>query len=136
MKVKVHVVIESDEGNTETIENIIDLERGTLNPEDLGLTLAEAKSLLKNMQRTIVERQIAQYLEPQGLCNLCGKRGIEKVLTVLYIVRCLVNYGYGVCAFFTVRVSRTLPGASVPWPNYSLNEQHRSYCIWNQSLPP
>lgn len=32
MKVKVHVVIESDEGTTETVENIICLERGNLHP--------------------------------------------------------------------------------------------------------
>ena len=68
MKVKVHVVIESDEGTTETIENIIHLERGNLHPEDLGLTLAEARTLLQNMQRTMVERQVAHYLDQQGSC--------------------------------------------------------------------
>ena len=47
MKVKVQVVIESDGGTTETVENIVCLERGALRPEDLGLTLAETKALLK-----------------------------------------------------------------------------------------
>ncbi len=78
MKVKVQVVIESDEGTTETVENIIHLERGTLLPEDLGLTLVEAKALLQNMQRTMVERQVAQYLEQQGSCPQCGKKRQRK----------------------------------------------------------
>jgi hypothetical protein len=78
MKVNVHVVIESDEGTTETIENIINLERGDLHPEDLGLTLAEARTLLQNMQRTMVEQQVAQYLEREGLCHQCGKKRQRK----------------------------------------------------------
>ena len=78
MKVKVHVVIESDEGTTETIESIIHLERGNLHPEDLGLTLAEARTLLQNMQLTMVERQVAHYLDQQGSCLQCGKKRQRK----------------------------------------------------------
>jgi len=43
MKVKVQVVIESDGGDTKAVENIIFMDRGALRPEDLGITLAEAK---------------------------------------------------------------------------------------------
>jgi hypothetical protein len=78
MEVTVHVVIKSDEGATESIENIIHLERGNPHPEDLGLTLAEAGTLLQNMQRTMVERQVGQYLEQQGLCLQCGKKRQRK----------------------------------------------------------
>ena len=39
MKVKVQVVIESDEGAAEIVENVIHIERGTLCPENLDLTL-------------------------------------------------------------------------------------------------
>ncbi len=78
MKVKVHVVIESDEGTTETVENIIYLERGNLHPGDLGLTLAEARKLLQNMQRTMVERQVTHYLDQQGSCLLRGKKRQRK----------------------------------------------------------
>jgi hypothetical protein len=37
MKIKVEVVIESDDGDTKTVESITCLERGRLRPEDLGL---------------------------------------------------------------------------------------------------
>lgn len=46
MKVKVQVVIESESGESEGVEGVAVLERGTLQTEGLGLTLAEAKSLL------------------------------------------------------------------------------------------
>jgi hypothetical protein len=78
MKANVHVVIESDEGTTEAIENIIHLERGDLHPEGLGLTLAEARTLLQNMQRAMVEQQVVQYLEQQGWCLKCEKKRNRK----------------------------------------------------------
>jgi len=78
MKIKVQVVIESDGGITEAVENIVCLERGPLRPEDLGLTLAEAKDLLEGVQHTIVEQQIAEYLEHQAHCPCCGKKRLSK----------------------------------------------------------
>lgn len=46
MKIKVQVVIESESGNQEAVEEVACLERDALRAADLGLTLAEAKSLL------------------------------------------------------------------------------------------
>jgi hypothetical protein len=78
MKLKVQVVIESDGGTTETVQNVVHLERASLRPEDLGLTLAEAKTLLEGVQRTMVERQTAEYLEQQAHCPHCGKKRLRK----------------------------------------------------------
>jgi hypothetical protein len=41
MKIKVQVAIESDGGDSKTVENIACLVRGPLRPEDPGLTLDE-----------------------------------------------------------------------------------------------
>jgi hypothetical protein len=46
-------------------ENIACLERGTIQPAELGLTLDEAMDLPESMQHTIVEQQVAEYLEQQ-----------------------------------------------------------------------
>ena len=78
MKIRVQVVIEADGGSTEAVENIVCLERGTLRPENLGLTLAEAKALLGRVQHTMVERQTTKYLEQQACCPHCGKRRLHK----------------------------------------------------------
>jgi hypothetical protein len=78
MKIKVQIVIESDGGNTKAVENIACLERGTLSPQDLGLTLDEARDLLESVQRSLVEQQVTEYLEQHGHCPCCGKKRRRK----------------------------------------------------------
>ena len=72
MKVRIQVVIEAEDGESEKVEEIVRLERGTLRQEELGLTLAEAKVLLHGMQQAIVTEQIAKYLEEFKTCPHCG----------------------------------------------------------------
>jgi hypothetical protein len=73
MKIRVQVIVESDNGIGEIIQEIAQLERGQLRPEELGLTLAEAKGLLEGLQRTVVEQQIAEYSKQQSSCSFCSK---------------------------------------------------------------
>lgn len=58
MRVRVQVVIEADSGEGEIIQEVACLERAALRPEDLGLTLVEAKSLLEGVQQTMVTQQV------------------------------------------------------------------------------
>jgi hypothetical protein len=46
MKLKLQLIIESDSGETEMVQEVTKLERYVLRPENLGLTLPEAKKLL------------------------------------------------------------------------------------------
>jgi hypothetical protein len=78
MKIKVQVVVESESKEYELLETISQLERGSLRPEELGLTLKEAKDLLKGIQQVMVKTQTEEYLEQQSLCPSCGeKRGCK-----------------------------------------------------------
>jgi hypothetical protein len=72
MKIRIQVVIEGESGKPEKIEEIARLERGLLRPEELGLTLAEAKAMLHGMQQTVVTEQIAEYLAQFKTCPHCG----------------------------------------------------------------
>jgi hypothetical protein len=63
MKIRVQVIVESDNGIGEIVQGIAQFERGQLRPEQLGLTLMEAKGLLEGLQRTVVEQQIAEGRE-------------------------------------------------------------------------
>ena len=78
MKIKVQIIVESDSGKTALVQDVAHLDRTTLRPEALGLTLAEAKALLQNVQQTIVEQQTAEYLEQQSACPQCGKQRLHK----------------------------------------------------------
>jgi len=62
MRVRVQVVIESETGEGEIIQEVARLERTALQPEQLGLTLAEAKSLLESVQQTMVTQQVNEYI--------------------------------------------------------------------------
>ena len=78
MKIKIQVVIELDNGNTQTIQEVSKIERSGLQPENLGLSIAESKVLLQNIQSTLVERQVAEYLAQNSSCLHCEKKLLHK----------------------------------------------------------
>lgn len=74
MKIKVQIVIEHDELDEPITEEIACLCRGDLLPEMMGLTLAEGKELLANMQAVMVRHQAEEYVDQQRYCSDCGKQ--------------------------------------------------------------
>src|SRR5260370_42616340 len=78
MKVRIQVVIEAENGAPEKGEEIARLERGALCAEELGLTLAEAKTLLHGRQQAVVIEQIEEYLEKFKTCPDCGAHRTRK----------------------------------------------------------
>jgi hypothetical protein len=78
MRVKIQIVIESDNHEIPVTEEVACIQRGELTPETLGLTLAEAKDLLANVQASMVKEQAAEYIEQQRRCPLCWKMRGQK----------------------------------------------------------
>jgi hypothetical protein len=78
MNVRVQVIIESDSGTTELVQDIAHLERGELQPDTLGLTLGEAKALLAGVQRAMVTQQTEAYMAQHATCAQCGKHRYRK----------------------------------------------------------
>ena len=73
MKIHLHLSIESDAGNVEEIKEVLTLERKTvLTPDRLGLTLAESKQVLQELQQILVAHQTAAYVADQQKCPDCG----------------------------------------------------------------
>lgn len=72
MKIKIQITIESDKGQPEVVQQVAHLDRGTLRPETLGLTLAEARSILAGIEQTVVEQQAAEFMAQQRTCSRCG----------------------------------------------------------------
>jgi hypothetical protein len=137
MKIKVQVVIESDGGDTKAVENIACLERGTLQPAELGLTLDEAKDLLESMQHSVVEQQVAEYLEQQAHCPGCGQKRQRKGHHDPIVYRTLFGklrltserFFHCGCQPYT---NRTFS----PLAQLLTERTRRSCCIWRQSLHP
>ena len=81
MKITVKLVIESENRNSPQVFSAGEWERNEpLQASNLGLTLAESKELLGNIQQTLVEDQINQYKQEQSRCSDCD----EKVVLVEY----------------------------------------------------
>ena len=58
---------------------------GPLNAATLGLTLAESKCLLANIQQELVESQVQCYVLKQRCCTRCGtQRTIKDYHTVCF----------------------------------------------------
>ena len=72
MHFRIQIVAVSDDG-TEHLEEIADLNRSEATLETLGLTLEESKQLLQQRQQTIIDQQVAAYLDGQRACPHCGK---------------------------------------------------------------
>jgi hypothetical protein len=64
MKIKIQITVESDKGQPEVVQEVAHLDRGILRPETLGLTLAEARSILARIEQTVVEQQAGGVYSP------------------------------------------------------------------------
>lgn len=78
VKVKIQVVIENDEGQVEDVQQVACLRRGPLTPEELGLNLAEARQILHDVQRSMVNSQVTEYIQGQRQCPRCNVRRSQK----------------------------------------------------------
>ena len=72
MKITIQITVESDDGQLNVSQEVAHLDRGTLRPETLGLTLAEARSILAGIEQTVVEQQAAEFMAQQRTCSHCG----------------------------------------------------------------
>ena len=71
MKVTIQVIIEHDD-EPPIVDQIVCLERAALTSDTLGLTLAEAKTVLAQVQDVMVTQQAAAYVAQQQTCRHCG----------------------------------------------------------------
>ena len=71
MKFKIQLITQSDTG--EEVQELAYLERENEGPEEIGITLVEAKALLSTLQRQVVEHQIEAYLVVRQRCPQCAQ---------------------------------------------------------------
>ena len=72
MRVKLQLVLCSDDGHEETVTDIVTLKKDHQRIAPLGLTLAEAKQLLKTIQHRVLQRQVDTFLDACSTCKDCG----------------------------------------------------------------
>src|SRR5215510_13198770 len=72
MRVKLQLVICHDEGQEETVTDVIALNKNQQRIEHLGLTLTESKHLLSTIQRHLLQQQVTTFLAARSTCPDCG----------------------------------------------------------------
>jgi len=72
MQVKIMLQIVGDDGSIGTTEEVAALTKVTEGAEDLGLSLAESKTLLTAAQQRIVKAQVDCWLEKHRHCPISG----------------------------------------------------------------
>lgn len=73
MKVKVQLVVCDDDGREVTHTDVVVLEKACQRIEHLGLSLTEAKQLLKTLQQHLLEQQATAFVRGRACCQACGK---------------------------------------------------------------
>ena len=74
MRVQLQLVMCSDDGHEETVTDVVTLKKDHRCIEPLGLTLAEAKQLLKTIQQRVLQRQVDTLLDSCSTGKDCGCR--------------------------------------------------------------
>jgi hypothetical protein len=72
MRVKLQLVMCSDDGHEETVTDIVTLKKDCQRIEHLGLTLKEAKQLLNAIQKRLLQRQVDAFLDACSTCPDCS----------------------------------------------------------------
>ncbi len=72
MRVKLQLVMCHDQGEEETVTDVITLSKHHQRIEHLGLTLAESKHLLSTLQQHLLQQQVNTFLDTCADCPDCG----------------------------------------------------------------
>src|SRR6266404_7788468 len=78
IKMTIQLTIETEDGELITSQEVAALERTDLQAETLGLTLAEAKTVLHKLQEVMVVQQVAEYTAGQRHCPSCHRGRTSK----------------------------------------------------------
>ncbi|MGH7084669.1 MAG: ISKra4 family transposase, partial [Acetobacteraceae bacterium] len=73
MHVRILLEVTADAGTPGVVEEVAAFEKKTEQAEDLGLSIAEAKSLLEAVQTRTVTAQVADWSEGHRRCEACGQ---------------------------------------------------------------
>ena len=71
MRVKLQLVLCSDDGREETVTDLVTLQKDSQRIEHLGLTLREAKQLLTTIQKRLLQHQVEAFLDACSTCPDC-----------------------------------------------------------------
>ena len=85
MKVRVQVIVDPEDGGPAAVHEVAHLDRERLQIDTLGVQLAEAKTLLQQVQQVMVDEQVRTCLVQQVACPHCGRARRHKDATTIVV---------------------------------------------------
>src|ERR687885_83461 len=71
-RIKLQLVLCSDDGQEETVTDVVTLQKDAQRIEPLGSTLTEAQQLLTTIQQRLLHHQVETCLDGRSTCPDCG----------------------------------------------------------------
>lgn len=129
---KLQLVVMADD-NEVCVDDVVVLDKQHERLEHIGRSLGEAKTVLLELQRQVVTRQIAAFLATRAACQICGRRhGIKDRKTVVF--RTLFgNLRLTSRDCDAVPASTTYRHRPARWSSYWRSAPRPSWCTWRAS---
>jgi hypothetical protein len=80
MRIQLQLVMCSDDGQEETLTDLVTLQKDAQRIEHLGLTLREAKQHLNTLQKRLLHHQVDTFLAGSSTCPDCGTLSKPKAI--------------------------------------------------------
>ena len=132
MKFRVQLVIEGED-SPGIVEEIGAFERGQLSAENLGLTLAEARELLRGLQQAVVAEQTAEFVKQQTHCPSCGARRGRKGQHDIVFRTAFGKLSLQGPRYYQCSCMPTSAKSVSPLPRFWRSARRRSWRIWKAS---
>jgi hypothetical protein len=85
LRFKLQLVVVTDDNEQVSVHDVAVLNKDYQRLEHLGLTVAEAKTLLLELQRQVLSRQIAAFVAGRVACPTCGRaRGLKDHKAIVF----------------------------------------------------
>jgi hypothetical protein len=128
MKLNVQVVIESEDGQS-LVEDVASITRSALSTETLRLSLAETKKRFHNLQKSVLNQKIDEYLQAQRGCPQCGRHRSLKGPLTLIIRTVFGKLTYPAPGCVAARAKKVPRTARARWQRCCRNARLRSWPI-------
>src|SRR5215510_7111139 len=144
MRIQLQLVMCSDDGQEETLTDLVTLQKDAQCIEHLGLTLREAKQLLNTLQKRLLQHQMDTFLAGPSTCPDCGTPSKPKAIIPDRSVPCLEPSSSPVrdCSTAAARVARRprsdhcpLSSRSRPPPSCSSSRKSTTSRLLSGSVP-
>src|SRR6266446_1282704 len=108
MRVKLQLIMCSDDGHEDTITDIVTLQKDSQRIEHLSLTIREAKQLLNTIQKRLLQHQFDASLDACSTCPAAAPPSKPKVIIPVRSAPCLIpsNLPVHVSSFALVNGAR------------------------------